>query len=73
MEQLLYWLEPEEKWQSRGYANHRWLKVNYDDKTYSLTTTYYYPKGSEWQIEVQRKGDLKRFAEHLKKNGFKED
>lgn len=70
MEQLLYWLEPKEKWQSRGYANNQFLRVNYDCRTYTLETGYWIPKGSDNEIEVYSKGELKKYVGYLDKNNF---
>lgn len=71
MIQLLYWLEPEKKWRSRGYANNMCLTVNYDTKQYDLQVAMVFPKGSDNEVIVSNKGSLKSYIGYLKKFGFK--
>lgn len=73
MTTLLYWLEPKTKWETRGYANNQYLRIDYDAKKYSLTTGWYVPNGSDSQIEVLRKSELKQYIGYLKKCGFNEN
>lgn len=72
MIQHLFWLEPEQKWKSRGYANNLHLIVNYDKKTYSLKTEMIYPRNSDNEIVVCNKGCLKNYVGYLKKFGFQD-
>lgn len=73
MRQTLYWLEPEEKWRSRGYANNVSLEINYDDKTYKYEKGMIYPSHSNRNIRVATKESLKLYVDCLINNGFKED
>ena len=70
MIQHLYWIEPEDKWRSRGYANHLHLYVDYANKQYELRTEMSVPKGSDNDIEVKSKGCLKKYIGYLDKFGF---
>lgn len=70
MIQHLYWLEPEEKWKSRGYANNLHLYVDYEHECYELRTEMNFPTGSDNEIEVKNKGNLKRYIGCLKRFGF---
>ena len=72
MIQHLYWLEPEEKWRARGYANHLHLYVNYKEQWYKLRTEMAIPKGSDNDIEVKNKGCLKKYIGYLNKFGFEQ-
>ena len=71
MIQHLYWLEPEEKWKSRGYANNLHLYVDYEKQEYELRTEMVMSKGSDNDIEVRDKGCLKKYVGYLNKFGFK--
>jgi len=71
MIQHLFWLEPEEKWRTRGYANNRHLIVDYDRKRFEFRTEMAYPKGSDNEIIVSNKGCLKNYIGYLKKFGYR--
>lgn len=72
MEQLLYWLEPEEKWRSRGYANNQFLRIDWENKTYKLEIGCWFPKGSENEVETKKKSDLKKHIGFLRRVKFNE-
>ena len=72
MIQILYWLEPEEAWRSRGYANNQILTIDYNKKTYKLDKAMLFPKGSDNEIVVLNRGSLKNYMWYLKKNGFEQ-
>ena len=70
MIQHLFWLEPEEKWRSRGYANNLHLTVDYDQKEYEFVTEMVFPRNSDNEIIVNNKSNLKNYVGYLQKNGF---
>ena len=72
MTQHLFWLEPEDKWRTRGYANNQHLFIDYDTKSYDLRTEMVYPKGSDNEIIVSNKSYLKNYIGYLKKFGFRD-
>jgi hypothetical protein len=73
MVEYLYWLEPEQNWRSRGYANNLKLSVNYDKQEYKLQVGTYFPKGSDDEIIVASKGNINKHVGFLEKYGFKKD
>ena len=70
MTQVLYWLEPNEKWRTRGYANNLILTINYDEKWYELRREMSFPNQGDYRIEVAKSGSIKGYIKHLEKNGF---
>lgn len=70
MKQTLYWLEPEEKWRKRGYANNLFLDIDYDKRTYKMYKGMVYPKGRENEIQVSWQNDIKSYAGYLRNQGY---
>lgn len=69
-EQILYWVEPDDRWRSRGYANNIILHIDYDNRTYTIEIAMIYPKGKPNEIKIADKGSIKIYADYLKKQGF---
>jgi len=70
MVQQLFWLEPKEKWQSRGYANNQWLVVDYGKKQYRYNVGMYNPTEGVNSIKVSSKGSIKDYISYLQRHGF---
>ena len=70
MVQQLFWLEPKEKWQSRGYANNQWLVIDYTKKRYNYRVGMYCPTEGTNSIRVSSKGAIKDYMDFLDKHGF---
>ena len=61
----------DKNWKERGYANHIWLSIYPESKTYQKVVTMYEDIGSNNVAEIKRKSDVADMIEYLKVNNYK--
>lgn len=61
----------DKNWKERGYANHIWLSIYPESKTYQKVVTMYEDIGSNNVVEIKRKSDVADMIEYLKVNNYK--
>ena len=67
----LHWLD--KNWRGRGYANHRHLIIDTDNRVYRFCVNYVMPNFNRPDtIEVVRKSDIDDYVKHLQAMGFSE-
>lgn len=71
MEIIMFWRD--KNWIRRGYANHIWLNINPESKTYRKVVTMYENIGCNNAVEIKRKSDINDMIAYLNANGYKEE
>lgn len=67
----LYYCEPTRSWIKRGYANHLFLYISYQEKSFQLVKTYsLMTNRTTVAIEVKRKSDIYDLISRLQEDNF---